>query len=140
MPLSSEKETNKERFVPLSDRTSHTMCAYHSKREDLYPDDYVFSTDRNRKLESRYVQKMLERASQPAGISHIHPHRLRHTFAINYLRVDGDIFTLQVILGHEHLEMVRHYSRLSQSDINKAYRRASPVEFLRLYLIFLNIG
>jgi site-specific recombinase XerD len=36
-----------------------------------------------------------------------------------YLRAGGDVFTLQMILGHEHLEMVRHYSRLLQSDIKK---------------------
>jgi len=80
---------NKVRFVPFSDKTGHAIWDYHSKREYLYPDDYVFSTDRNRKLESRYVQKMLERASQRAGISHIHPHRLRHTFAITYLSASG---------------------------------------------------
>ena len=123
---------NKERFVPFSDRTSQAIWKYHTQRGELYPDDYVFSTDRNRKLDSRNVQKMLQRASERAGISHVHPHRLRHTFAVNYLRAGGDVFTLQMILGHEHLEMVRHYSRLAQSDIKRAHRRASPVEFLRL--------
>lgn len=123
---------SKERFVPFSDRTSQAIWKYHTKRGDLYPDDYVFSTERNRQLERSPIQKMLARASKRAGISHVHPHRLRHTFAITYLRAGGDVFTLQMILGHEHLEMVRHYSRLAQSDIKRAHRRASPVEFMRL--------
>lgn len=123
---------SKERFVPFSDRTSQAIWKYHTQRGDLYPDDYVFSTDRNRQLDRNAIQKMLARASIRAGISHVHPHRLRHTFAVTYLRAGGGLFELQMILGHEHLEMVRHYSRLAQSDIKRAHRRASPVEYLRL--------
>lgn len=123
---------SKERFVPFSDRTRQAIWQYHTKRGELYPDDFVFATDRNRKLDRNAVLKMLTSASKRAGISHVHPHRLRHTFAVTYLRAGGGLFELQMILGHEHLEMVRHYSRLAQSDIKKAHRRASPVEFLRL--------
>jgi site-specific recombinase XerD len=122
----------KERFVPFSPRTSQAIWKYHTKRGEIYPEDFVFTTENNRQLRRGYIQKMLERATERAEISHIHPHRLRHTFAVQYLRAGGDVFTLQMILGHEHLEMVRHYSRLAQSDIKKAHRRASPVEFLRL--------
>ena len=123
---------SKERFVPFSPRTSQAIWKYHTRRGELFPEDFVFTTENNRQLRRGYIQKTLERATTRAGISHIHPHRLRHTFAVNYLRAGGDVFTLQMILGHEHLEMVRHYSRLAQSDIKKAHRRASPVEFLRL--------
>jgi site-specific recombinase XerD len=123
---------SKERFVPFSDRTRQAIWQYHTKRGELYPDDFVFATERNRQLDRNPILKMLTRASKRAGISHVHPHRLRHTFAVTYLRAGGGLFELQMILGHEHLEMVRHYSRLAQSDIKRAHRRASPVEFLRL--------
>ena len=122
----------KERFVPFSPRTSQAIWKYHTRRDEIYPEDFVFTTENNRQLQRGYIQKMLERATERAEISHVHPHRLRHTFAVNYLQAGGDVFTLQMILGHEHLEMVRHYSRLAQSDIKRAHRRASPVEFLRL--------
>lgn len=123
---------SKERYVPFSPRTSQAIWRYHANRNDLYPDDYVFATDLGRQMTRGYIFKMLLGASDRAGISHVHPHRLRHTFAINYLRAGGDIFTLQMILGHESLDMVRHYSRLAQSDVKIAHRRASPVEYLRL--------
>jgi site-specific recombinase XerD len=123
---------SKERFIPFSDRTRQAIWQYHTKRGELYPDDYVFATERNRQLDRNSILKMLTRASTRAGISHVHPHRLRHTFAITYIRAGGGLFELQMILGHETLEMVRNYSRLAQSDIKRAHRRASPVEFLRL--------
>ena len=59
-------------------------------------------------------------------------HRFRHTFAINFLRNGGNAYTLQMMLGHATMDMVRTYLALAQADVESVYRRASPGDCWRL--------
>lgn len=59
-------------------------------------------------------------------------HRLRHTFATQYLLNGGNLFALQTILGHTKLEMTRRYVKLSASDLAQDYQRASPLDAMEL--------
>ena len=67
-----------------------------------------------------------------AGVQGVNVHRFRHTFAINYLRNGGDAYTLQMMLGHATMEMVKRYLALSQVDLDAGHKVASPVDGWRL--------
>ena len=75
-----------------------------------------------------WLRKRLVHLGQAAGVPDCKPHRFRYTFAIQYLRNGGDVFTLQSLLGHSSLTMVRYYLHLAQADVEQAHRRASPVD------------
>jgi hypothetical protein len=56
---------------------------------------------------------------------------MRHTFALSFLRTDGNVFNLQYILGHNSLEMVRIYTAtLGMEDALRAHIEASPADHL----------
>ena len=58
---------------------------------------------------------MLRRLGKLAGIDkRLHPHLFRHSFAINFIKQTGDPFSLQDILGHANMDMVKVYMRLAK--------------------------
>ena len=76
--------------------------------------------------------KALISIGKRAGVKGVNVHRFRHTFAINYLRNGGDSWSLQMMLGHSTMEMVKNYLALAQADLEKNHKMASPVDNWRL--------
>lgn len=83
-------------------------------------------------MDRLHLLKLLYSAARRAGVTDVHPHRFRHTFAITYFRNEGDPYSLQIILGHETMEMVRRYLSIAKADIDAFHCRASPVDNWRL--------
>jgi site-specific recombinase XerD len=74
------------------------------------------------------LRHIIERICARADLPRYTPHDFRHTFAVNYLRNYPNIYTLQEMLGHTTLDMVKRYLAISQNDLDDAHRHASPVE------------
>jgi integrase/recombinase XerD len=124
---------NKERVVPFGSQVRRTLRRYvmHLRLEPDSPViDEVFLTEYGLPLTPRAFQSMLLRLSKKAKMPgvRLNPHRFRHTFATQYLMQGGDIFSLQKILGHSSLEVVRMYVNLITSDILQQHRKFSPVD------------
>lgn len=58
-------------------------------------------------------------------------HRLRHTFATNWLRAGMEIEKLQRILGHATIDQTLAYAKIERSDLEKAVS-ANEANFSRL--------
>ena len=124
---------NKERIVPFGSQVRRTLRRYimHFRPEPDSPvTEEVFLTEDGLPLKSRAIQSMLLRLSKKAKISgvRLNPHQFRHAFAKQYLMAGGDIFSLQKILGHSSLEVVRIYVNLASNDILQQHRKFSPVD------------
>ncbi len=122
----------KERILPFSARTGQVLWRYLATRKDADAGEYLFVTNENRPLDRGQLLHRLVAIGRRAGISDVSVHRFRHTFAINYLRNGGDPWSLQMMLGHSTMEMVRNYLALAQADLDKNHKLASPVENWRL--------
>lgn len=125
---------DKGRTVYLGTVARDALGRYVAKRKhEARPDDPLFETSRGQALDRSALRKMLLAAGQRAEVVEpVTPHRLRHTFAITYLRNGGDVYTLQRLLGHSTMEMVRRYLALAETDVADAHRRASPADNWRL--------
>ena len=126
-PYGTGKKTH-GRVVFLGKKTKQVLWKYLSVREDIRTDEYLFLTNEGKPISNHMAQNMLSKLGKRAGIAHCHPHRFRHTAAIQFLRNGGDVFTLQRLLGHRTLEMTRHYVELADSDSQAAHARSSPVD------------
>jgi integrase/recombinase XerD len=122
----------KDRHIPISARTGQAIWKSLTSRKEARVDAPLFVTHQNRPLDRTQLGKTLAKAGDRAGVSDVHPHRFRHTFAICYLRNGGDIYTLQMMLGHTTLDMVRVYLQIAQTDVDAAHRKASPVDNMHL--------
>jgi integrase/recombinase XerD len=123
----------KGRTVYLGKTTRKALWRYLVDREDADdPDAPVFLDQHDRHYNPGSLRQLIKDIADRAGVKDAYPHKFRHTFAITYLRSGGDIFTLQSLLGHNSLEMVRHYAQIAEIDVAQAHHKASPADNWRL--------
>ena len=59
-----------------------------------------------------------------AGLN-IHPHVLRHSFAIHLVRSGVDIRRLQLLLGHANLNTTQVYLQFKDEDLKEVYNKVN---------------
>lgn len=89
----------------------------------------LFVTVDNSPFSRRTWQERLREYGLRAGITDVRvsPHTLRHTFAKNWILGGGDIFSLQRVLRHSTMDMVRRYVNLWAHEIRDRHDKFSPL-------------
>ena len=123
----------KERIVSIGNVTTKAINkTLYARLGTIQPASPLFVVNNKYDLELPFTRDnlriLLKRIADRAGVSDIHPHRFRHTFAINFLRNGGNVFALQAMLGHTTLDMVKRYLQIVQIDLEREQQKASPVD------------
>ena len=87
------------------------------------PAQFLF-THHGRGLAQSAVRAELDRAAGTAGLEHITPHQLRHTYATALVNAGVSLQALMALLGHMSAEMSLRYGRLFDATVRAEYERA----------------
>jgi site-specific recombinase XerD len=123
----------KERIVPIGKVVQKTLWQYIDMvraKPASNEGDNLFLSSTGQPITVNTIKLMFSRLAKTSGVTRLHTHLCRHTFAINYLINGGDIFSLQEILGHTTLEMVRHYLHFTSSQVAAQHHKYSPIDKL----------
>ena len=125
----------KERIVPFGSASQKSLLKYfyHFRPDPVHSGiGNFFLTLDGYPMTYNALRLIMSRLMKRTGIERLHAHLFRHTFAVNYIVNGGDVFTLQQILGHTTLEMVRRYINLASSHVITQHRRFSPVDTMNM--------
>jgi site-specific recombinase XerD len=122
---------SRERYLPVGRAARNALRRYVHLHRPETSSQVLFVSFWGQALTAEGIRQVVRRVATRAGVAGVHPHRLRHTAAVTFLRAGGDVFALQRILGHSTLTMTRNYVTLTDTDIKAAHLRASPAD--RLY-------
>jgi integrase/recombinase XerC len=119
---------SKERRVPIGGTAVTWIQHWLSLRDSFAPqDDAVFVSSRGSRISTRNVQKRFAEWGIKQGVaSHIHPHKLRHSFATHLLESSGDLRAVQELLGHANLATTQIYTHLDFQHLATVYDAAHP--------------
>lgn len=121
-------KTRISRQIPISKKTINLLKELIdiNKANDV---DYLFPTNAGDKANPKQIIQNFTRYGKKAGIKvRCTPHVWRHTFAVNAVKADMDVFTLQRIMGHRTLSTTRGYIQLEKSDLIEKHQRGNMVD------------
>jgi integrase len=110
-----------DRFIPLHPQLVELLADW---TETAAPNDrgLLLVNDRGGRPLNRFaVMRMLDRVARAAGIGHVHPHQLRHTFATQAINRGMSLEALAAMLGHRSLDMTMTYARIADRTVADEY-------------------
>jgi integrase/recombinase XerD len=139
--LVRKAKSGKPRVVFMSKTTSKALRRWVRLRATLAASSHVslaasgdaalWVTEAGERLTYGGLVAMLRRRARQAGVAVVSPHDFRRAFALECLRGGMDVYSLQRLMGHSDLSVLRRYLAQTEGDLQEAHRRASPVERLK---------
>lgn len=120
----------KERVLPLGQKAVVALRSWlplRLQRVVSADERALFIGSRGGRVAATVVRRALESTARSAGIaSHVHPHRLRHSFASHVLQSSRDLRAVQELMGHASIASTQVYTHLDFQHLAVVYDESHP--------------
>lgn len=123
----------KERYIPFGSFAEVALKTYiNDGRVKLMEkatetNNSVFLNARGKPLTTRGIRVVLNKIVEKTSLTiHVHPHKLRHTFATHMLNEGADLRTVQELLGHDNLSSTQIYTHVTKDHLRNVYMNSHP--------------
>ena len=123
VPISGEAAMALEEYVDRGARANLSMKAKAASQDSL---SAVFLNARGSRLTRQGLFGIVKSTGEGSGISDLHPHTLRHSFATHMLEGGADLRVIQQILGHSDISTTQIYTHVNRQHIREEYLQAHP--------------
>ena len=120
---------NKTRMLPVGRKAQEALIKWKKNRTILanIDEQALFVSNKGKRISNRAIQQRLNHWRKKQGLEqHIHPHKLRHSFASHILESSGDLRAVQELLGHADISTTQIYTHLDFQHLAKVYDKAHP--------------
>lgn len=117
-----EGKGSKERITYIT-----TVCAMHLKSYLMQRADdngaLFLSARKRQRLDPSGLRNILKTIEKRAGVTDVHPHRFRRTFATNLSKRGMDVQTIARLMGHSNIQTTMIYVALDESRVLNEYKK-----------------
>jgi integrase/recombinase XerD len=114
---------DKERWLGLSERAVVALRPF-----VITASDFIWFTKDGKPMNAKRAKRNMEEIEKRARV-HAHYHRLRTTFAHNFLHATHDLDSLQTLMGHSDANTTRRYAAYGaqQRALEQMRRFSNPL-------------
>lgn len=112
---------SKERITYMTAVAAKHLLSYLRQRKEDGP--ALFYNKNHAPLASSGIRHILNTIAKRAGVTNVHPHRFRRTFATNLARRGMEIQEIQKLLGHTNINTTMVYVQTDDSKVKASYQK-----------------
>jgi integrase/recombinase XerD len=120
---------SKQRRVPIGQSAVYYLRNYFAIRQRLLEgkrSDILFIEPGSKPITRQKFWKIIKQYGEAAGIGHVTPHMLRHSFATTLIENGADLRSVQMMLGHSDISTTQIYTHVTSERLKSTYNQYHP--------------